>query len=390
MTCFGDDKQVKAVILAGGYGVRLRPLTYTRPKPMLTLAGRPVLHHIIEFLSGQGVEEIIIASNYLRDQIEAYFGEGTNLGVKLVYPIELKPLGTAGCVKNAEKYLGNETFVVIQGDNITDLDIGKAIEFHQEKKGLATILLVKVDDPSGLGIAELDGESNITRFVEKPKAHEQFSNLANTGLYILEKRALNYIPAQSRYDFSKDLFPRLMGAGERVIGYRASGTWFDIGRLESYLSANHWMLDRMKQREAGLRTMDNEAILRGPVYLGENVEIEPGAKIYGPTIIGDNSRIKRNAIIVSPTTIGPNVEAGRESEILGSIIYENTEIGRESRLAHCVVGENCEIGSRTTLGHGAVIGAKCQIGKGTTISPYTKIWPLTVVEENSVIQGVVR
>jgi len=380
---------VKAVILAGGYGVRLRPLTNTRPKPMLPLAGKPVLHHIIDFLAANGIEEIIIASNYLREQIEAYFGEGTNLGVKLDYPIEPKPLGTAGCVKNAEKYLSNETFVVIQGDNITDLDIDKAIKFHQEKKGLATILLVKVDNPSGLGIAELNAESDITRFVEKPKASEQFSNLANTGLYILEPRALSYIPSQSRFDFSKDLFPRLMQAGERVIGYRASGTWFDIGKLESYLSANHWMLDRMKQEE-GLRAIDNEAILRGPVYLGENVEIEPGAKIYGPTVIGDNSRIKRDAIIVSPTTIGQNVEAGRETKILGSIIYENTDIGYESRLSHCVVGEDCEIGSRTTLGNRAVIGAKCQIGKGTTINPYTKIWPLTIIEENSVIQGVVR
>jgi len=380
---------MKAVILAGGYGLRLRPLTYTRPKPMLPLAGKPVLHHIIDFLAEHGFEEVIITSNYLREQIEAYFGDGREFGIRLFYPVEPKPLGTAGCVKNAEEYLGDETFVVIQGDNITDIDITRAVEFHQEKEGLATILLVKVEDPSEFGIAELNGESKITRFMEKPKRWERFSNLANTGLYVLDPKALSYIPTKRAFDFSKDLFPRLMRAGERVIGYKASGTWFDIGRLENYLSANRWMLNRLKHRELEA-SKDNEAIARGPVYIGENVEIEPGAKIYGPTMIGDNSRIRRDAIIVSPTTIGSNVEAGRESKIFGSIIYENTEIGRSSRLAHCVVGENCEIGSRTTLGRGAIIGAACQIGSGTTITPNAKVWPLTVVEENSVIQGIVR
>ncbi len=381
---------MKAVILAGGCGVRLRPLTYTRPKPMLPLAGKPVLHHIVEFLSKQGFDEIIVTSNYLREQIESYFGNGADFGVRLIYPNEPRPLGTAGCVKNAQEFLDEEPFVVIQGDNITDIDVNKAVRFHQEKRGLATILLVTVDDPSEFGIAELNGESRITRFVEKPKSEEWFSSLGNTGLYVLDPRALDYIPAETSFDFSKDLFPRLMKAGERVIGYKACGTWFDIGRLENYLSANRWVLSRLRGKEPKATTAHGEAIVRGPVYIGEGVEIESGVKIYGPAIIGDNSRIERNTTIISPTTIGENVDTERETKISGSIVYENTEIGHGSRLAHCVVGENCEIGPRTTLEHGAVIGAACQIGSGTTINPYARIWPQTIIGENSVIHGVVK
>jgi mannose-1-phosphate guanylyltransferase/phosphomannomutase len=381
---------MKAVILAGGYGVRLRPLTYTRPKPMLPLAGKPVLHHIIDFLAENGFDDIVVTSNYLREQIEAYFGTGNKFGVRLSYPIEPEPLGTAGCVKNIEEILRDETFVVIQGDNITNIDLNKALETHQESKGLATILLVKVDNASEFGIAKLNGRSNITKFVEKPKTKEKFNNLANTGLYILEPQVLDYIPTAGSFDFSKDLFPRLMNAGERLMGYEARGTWFDTGRIEDYLSANRWMLNRLKKRGEEASIMECEAVMRGPVFVGKDVEIESGVKIYGPTIIGDNCHIKHDATIVSPTTIGPNVETGREAKIRGSIIYENTEIGNQSRLAHCVVGENCEIGSRTTLRQGAVIGAACQIGSGTTITANAKIWPLTIVEKNSIIQGLMK
>lgn len=381
---------MKAVILAGGYGVRLRPLTYTRPKPMLPLAGKPVLHHIIDFLAENGFNDIIVTSNYLRSQIENYFGGGNDFGVRLSYPVEPEPLGTAGCVKNIERILGDETFVVIQGDNITNIDLSKAVEVHQERKGLATILLVKVDDASEFGIAKLNGKSNITRFVEKPKTKEKFNNLANTGLYILEPEVLRHIPAEGSFDFSKDLFPRLMRSGERLMGYEVRGTWFDIGRIEDYLSANRWMLNRLKQREVETPITDCEAVVKGPVFVGKDVEIEPGVRIYGPTIIGDNCRIKHNATIISPTAIGPNVETGREAKITGSIIYENTEIGRKSRLAKCVVGEDCEIGSQTTLRQGVVVGAACQIGSGTTVTAHAKIWPLTIVEKNSVIQGLVR
>jgi len=383
------EQQMKAVILAGGYGVRLRPLTYTKPKPMLTLAGKPVLHHIINFLAQSGFEEIIITSNYLREHIENYFGDGEDFGVRLRYPIELKPLGTAGCVKNIEDSLKDDAFVVIQGDNITDLDLRNAIEFHRENDGLATILLVPVEDPSEFGIAQLNGNSRITRFAEKPRREQVFSNLANTGLYIIDPQALKYIPSRKPFDFSKDLFPRLMKTRERLIGYKATGTWFDIGRLEDYLSANRWMLNRMMETEEK-ETFESEAIIEGPVYMGDNVEIEPGVKIYGPTLIGDNTLVGSKTVILSSTTIGPNVETGREAKIDGSIIYENTEIGHESYLAQCVVGENCEIGSRTVLGMGTMIGASCQIGSGTTITPNTRIWPKKIIQKNSTIRGTIK
>jgi len=188
---------MKAVILAGGYGTRLWPITLTRPKPMLPLGGRPALYHIIKYLSNHGFDDIIITTNYLREQIVDYFKDGSELGVKLTYTDEEFPLGTAGSVKNVADYLG-DTFAVIQGDNITDIDLSKMLEFHRMKRAVATIALKEVEDPSLFGVAKLGPDDQVLLFKEKPKIEESPSNLINTGIYILEPEILELIPIKKR------------------------------------------------------------------------------------------------------------------------------------------------------------------------------------------------
>ena len=377
---------MKAVILAGGYGTRLRPLTYTRPKPMLQLAGKPVLQHIIEFLASHDFREIIITENYLSKLIEDYFGDGSKFGVEITYFREDKPLGTAGSVKNAERRLND--FIVIQGDNLTDINLKLVTKFHKKRQGLATITLTPVKDPTGFGIAELNRRGQIVRFLEKPKPEECFSNLVNTGLYIFEPSILDLIPKDTAYDFSKDLFPSLLEE-KGIYGYEVRGFWSDIGRPESLLKANRWILSRLRKAPKKIPIKEG-ALTEGAVTIGEDATILAGARIFGPVIIGGETKIESDVTIASNSAIGQRVKIGRGSTITGSIIYEHTVIGGDSRLNYSTIGESCEIGSAVTLSPNSVIGAGCKIGEKTKILPGTRIWPGIEIAPGSRIQGIIR
>lgn len=380
---------MKALILAGGYGTRLRPLTYTCPKPMLTLAGKPVLQHIVELLVRHGFGEIIIATNYLRERVEGYFGDGSRFGVKMTYPREEEPLGTAGAVKNAGKLL-DDTFAVIQGDNITDMNLGEALEFHRVKGGIATIALIPVDNPMEYGIAELNHGGRVIRFHEKPRPEECFSRLANTGLYILEPRVLDHIPANRTYDFSNDLFPRLLRLKEAIYGFEARGFWTDVGRPENYLRANYWVLSTLANPRIAESADIEGAIVRGAVKIDENVTIKGGARVTGPAIIGEGSVIHPGTSIMPNTVLCPRVDVGRKSRVAGSVIYEDTQIGGGSSIDQSIIGEGCLIGSETLFGRGSIIGAHCRIGDDVEVRPGARVWPGIEVESNSVISGILR
>lgn len=377
----------RIVILAGGYGTRLRPLTYTRPKPMLPLAGKPVLQHIIEALARQGFDELIVTANYLCESIERYFGDGSRFGVELVYRRENTPLGTAGSVKNSENYL-DDTFGVIQSDNITDLDLRALLKFHRSKKGLATLSVLPVDNPQEFGIAELDKDDRVVRFLEKPKPEECFSNLANTGLYVLEPEILDYIPRDSPFDFSKDLFPKLLSLERGVYGLRAGGFWADIGRFENFMKANKWILGRMESKK--LVSIKTRARIRGPVHIGGGVAIEDGAVIVGPVVIEDGCKIGGGSTVKSCSVLGSNVKVGEGNQISGSILYENTLIGSSSRIDDCIIGENCRIGSGSIIHGDVVVGPNCSIGDLVRIQPGSRIWPNIEIEPGSVIRGIIR
>ena len=380
---------VKVVVLAGGYGIRLRPLTYTRPKPMLPLGDKPILQFIVESVASEGFHDVIVTTNYFREQIIDYFGDGSGFGVRLVYPEEEKPLGTAGSVKNSEKYL-DETFAVIQGDNVTEIKFKHLLSFHREKGGVATIALLPVERPHQFGIAQLDLDNRVLRFKEKPSREEFFSDLASIGLYILEPDVLDYIPRGVEYDFAKDVFPKLLSSGEKIYGYPASGFWVDIGVPENYMKAVRWVLSKLKVKRLAGNTEVNKASIQGPVEIGEGTRIERGAEIMGPVVVGDGCLIRRNSRIAANSVIESDVRVGEEARVAGSLIYEETQIGRGSYLNYCIVAEKCKIGLDVKIDEMSIVGASCEIGNSARLRKGSRIWPKIGIAAKSTVQGFVK
>ncbi|MGQ9515600.1 MAG: DUF5752 family protein [Thermoproteota archaeon] len=379
---------MKAVILAGGYGTRIWPLTLTRPKPMLLLGDRPALHHIIEYLSSYGFDEIIITTNYLRDQIVNYFKSCPELNVKLIYSDEYSPLGTAGSVKSVANYL-SDTFAVIQGDNITDIDLGEMLEFHKKKGGVATIALKEVENPRLFGIVKLNSEGQILFFKEKPKIDECFSNMISTGIYMLEPEIMDHVPSNIEYDFAKDLFPQLLGYNKMLYGFKTDGFWVDIGTPEGYFRASNWLLSKLEGKDISNAEV-KDAIIRGPVLIGKDTRIDDNVIIEGPTVIGDGCHIKSSAIIDPYSVIGSHVEVSTNTNINRSIIYEDTYVDSSSWLSGCIIAEGCNIGSGVRIGDMSIVGARCKISPLTDIWNGSRVWPEIKVEPNSIVKGFVR
>ena len=309
----------RAVILAGGYGTRLRPLTFTTPKALIPLVNRPVIDYILDYLKGYGLRDIVITTNYFREQTIAYLNS-SRTDLKLAYPEEPSPLGTAGSVKNAEI---TETMVVIQGDNITEIDIEKLMAFHKAHDGLVTIALLPVPNPSLYGIAELASTGLIRNFKEKPAPEACFSNLANTGLYIIEPEAMDNVPKGRAFDFSKDLFPRLVTKHE-VYGCIVDGFWTDVGSLEGYMEASRWILDQKKFECADTAEIEDSRI-RGNVAIGDFVRVRKSV-IQGPAVIGNHSTLLKSKIYSAVVLPGAQVT---ETKLQNSVIQQNAVIDKE-------------------------------------------------------------
>src|SRR5438045_4910586 len=233
---------MKAVVMAGGEGTRLRPLTSNQPKPMVSIVGKPCMEHILELLKQHGMEDVIVTVAFLPQAIRSYFGGGETLGIDLSYSVEESPLGTAGSVRLAAGRL-DDTFLVISGDALCDLDLTKLIEFHREKHASVTIGLKSVDNPLEFGIVVTDDEGRIERFLEKPSWGQVFSDTINTGIYVVEPEVLRHVPTDRPYDFSTELFPLLLEMGRPMYGYVMDGYWQDIGNLDQFRQANFDALD---------------------------------------------------------------------------------------------------------------------------------------------------
>jgi len=322
---------VKAVILAGGYGTRLRPLTFTTPKALLPLVNRPVIDYIVDYLVGFGLTDIIITTNYRREQLIEYLS--TRKEVRISYPEEPLPLGTAGSVKNAAI---TEPMVVIQGDNITDIDIGRVRRFHEAHGGLVTIALLPVSNPSLYGIAEIEPNGKIRQFKEKPAPGEWFSNLANTGLYIIEPEAMAYVPEGGAFDFSKNLFPLLV-ANDEVYGCVVDGFWADVGGLEGYMEASRWILEKKGFVCADTAEIEGNDI-QGNVAIGEYAKVETSL-IRGPAVIGDHATLIKSKMYKS--VIFPRVILD-EAMLHNSVICEDTMIKR-AEITDSIIGARSEI-----------------------------------------------
>ncbi|HHX77599.1 MAG TPA: NDP-sugar synthase, partial [Firmicutes bacterium] len=290
---------MKAVILAGGEGARLRPLTCDRPKPMVPVMNVPVMEHIIALLRKYNFKDIAVTLQYLPDQIRHYFRDGRDFGVSIEYYIEDSPLGTAGSVKNAEAFL-DETFLVISGDALTDFNLENIVEFHRRKQGIATIVLTRQETPLEYGVVITDETNRIVRFLEKPGWNEVFSDTVNTGIYVLEPRVFCFFDRGVKFDFSKDLFPLLMAKNESLYGFTSPGYWCDIGTITQYRQAHKDILDGRVKINLNKEKRDDG------VWVGRGVKIERGARVEGPVFLGDGCWVRKGAVVKDYTVLGNN------------------------------------------------------------------------------------
>ena len=370
---------IKAVIMSGGMGTRLRPLTCHLPKPMVPIFNKPVMEYGIELLKKHGIKDIAITLYYLPDKIMDYFGDGRDFGINLKYYIEDKPLGTGGSVKNAYEFL-NDTFIVISGDAFTNIDLSKAYKFHRERKSKATLVLKRENIPLEYGVVITDNDGKIIRFLEKPSWGEVFSDTINTGIYILEPEVLDYYKVGENFDFSKDLFPKLLRDNIPIYGYIAEEYWCDVGDLDSYIETHgDIFIDNHKHYLIGENQKDG-------IWLGENTVIEKGAQINSPVYIGSNTVIKEGAIIEPYTVIGNNCTIGEGSSIKKSIIWDEVDILKNSEIRKAVICNNVFIDNRTRIFEGVAIGAYTTIAANTTIKPNIKIWPYKKIDGETVIK----
>lgn len=369
---------MKAIIMAGGSGTRLRPLTCGRPKPIVPVMNKPVMEYIIELLRKHNIVDIGVTLQYLPEMVKNTFGDGRDWGVHLEYFIEDVPLGTAGSVKNAEDFL-NDTFIVISGDALTDVDLDKAIEYHKSKKSLATIVLKEVTMPLEYGVVVTDSKGKVRRFLEKPSWSEVFSNTVNTGIYILEPEILSLFKRGEVFDFSKDLFPILLESKKPLYGYITQDYWCDIGDIQSYIQSHFDILDGRVKVDVKGKMLDKG------VYLGTGVDIHPDVALEGPVVIGDNCKIGKGVKIEPYSIIGEDVIIHNYCTIKRSIVWTNSTIGAKSSLSGAVLCYRTNLKSNVSIYEQAVVGDDTQIKERAIIKPSVKIWPHKVIESSAVV-----
>lgn len=366
-----------AVILVGGEGTRLRPLTTNIPKPMVPIVNRPFLEHVIDYLKGYGVNEIVLALCYLSDCIQGHFGDGSALGARLIYEVEERPLGTAGAVKNLEGHL-KSTFLVFNGDIFTDLDLGAMMAFHREKRAKATIALTPVENPTLYGVVETDSGDRVERFIEKPSWDAVTTNMINAGTYILEPEVLQYVPSGVHYTFEHGLFPLLLKMDLPIYGYKSAAYWIDIGKPENYFQLHHDLLIGKIVRPFSGKPLAND------IWVGEGCVIHPLARIKGPAVIGDNCTIGSKVHLAGPTVLGRGCRIGEAALIEGVVLWENSRVGRGVTLKNCVVGSSCVVGKDSCILDGSILGDNVVIGRGNKLEHGVRVWSGKVLKPNTI------
>jgi mannose-1-phosphate guanylyltransferase/phosphomannomutase len=371
---------MNAVIMAGGFGTRLRPLTHNLPKPMIPMANKPMMEHIVDLLCEHGITDLVSLLHFQPELIEAHFGDGSEFGVRMRYVAAAEDFGTAGAVKNAESQLAGP-FLVISGDLLTDFDLAAAIQFHRERGADFTILLTRVENPLQYGVVITDPDGRISRFLEKPTWSEVFSDTVNTGIYILEPSVLDLIPREREFDFSKDLFPLMMREGKKLFGYIAPGYWRDVGDLLEYRLAHQDILAGAVKVKIPGRRMEG---LDKEIWLGGGTRVDFTAGLRGAVLIGKDTRVEANARITN-SVIGDNCIVEEGAVIADSILWNNVYIGRGAILKENVVGRGTEIKARARLFEGALVSDACRIGEGSVLKAEVKVWPQKVVENGATL-----
>ena len=371
---------MKAVIMAGGFGTRIQPLTGSIPKPMIPLFNRPIMLHIVELLKKYDITELVMLLYHQPFYIKNFFRDGADFGVKITYVTPLQDMGTAGAVKAAEKYL-NERFMVISGDLLTDFNLKKIMDFHADNKAKATITLTSVKDPLQFGVVITDKEKRITQFLEKPGWGEVISDTINTGIYVLEPEVLKYIPEGENFDFSQDLFPLMLKNQDALFGVTAKGYWRDIGNTDSYREAYHDIF----RGKINLKIDEPKQDFVGKdLRIGADVKLENAGGMEGTVVIGDNSQVLRD-VRIKDSVIGRNctIEAG--VKLSRCIIWDNSYIKKGAKITDSVICSNVRVGQGAVLEEGVIVAEETSIGDDAVIKADVKIWPKKTIEAGATV-----
>lgn len=355
---------MQALILAGGEGTRLRPLTTTVPKPVVPLVDRPFIAFMLEWLRGHGVDDVVLSCGFLASGVHNVLGDGSAYGVRLRYVEEPKPLGTGGAVKFAEDLL-DERFLMLNGDVLTDIDLTAQIAQHERTGARATLALIPVEDPSAYGLVRRNGDGSVREFLEKPSPDQIDTNLINAGAYVLHRDVLAELPKGERVSIERDVFPTLVDDG--LYGYEASGYWLDIGTPERYLQATYDILD------GAVKTTVTDAYDAAHLSIADGAEV--AGRVVGPALVGPQARVADGALVTGRSVLGRGVEVGEGAHVDGSVVLDGAVIGPHAHLTHCIVGPGTRVGAHCRLGEGAVLGecvtlgADNQLAAGARLSP---------------------
>jgi mannose-1-phosphate guanylyltransferase/phosphomannomutase len=353
------------------------------PKPLLPVANRPVMEHVLRLLRRHGVTDTVVTLQFLASLVRNYFGDGDELGMSLQYATEQRPLGTAGSVKNAEAGLLDDTFLVLSGDALTDADLSGMIDFHRASGALVTVGLKSVPDPLEYGIVICDPDGKVNRFLEKPTWGQVFSDTVNTGIYVMEPQVLAEVAADEEVDWSADVFPRLLARGAPVFGYAFDGYWEDVGTLDSYRQAHLDVLNRQVDVEI-------DAFEMSPgVWVAEGAEVDPDVEISGPVLVGDYTRVEAGAALRPYTVLGDNVVVKAGAVVERSVVHDNVFIGPRVSLRGAIVGRNSDVMRGARVDEGGVVGDDCVIEQEAFLSAGVKVYPFKTVEAGAVVTSSV-
>ncbi|MFZ0041803.1 MAG: NDP-sugar synthase [Solirubrobacteraceae bacterium] len=358
---------MQALILAGGQGTRLRPLTSTVPKPVVPLVGRPFISYMIEWLRGHGVDDVILACGFMAEGVQSVLGDGSSLGVRLRYIEEPEPLGTGGALKFAEDLL-DERFFMLNGDLLTDINLTAQLREHERTGARATIALIAVEDPSAYGLVRRRDDFSVREFVEKPRPDEVDTNLVNAGAYILEREILDQMaPAGTRVSIEREVFPALVGRG--LYGHEVSGYWVDIGTPERYLQATFEILEGEVQTEIGAEVARSGGVL----VQGDRGGI--AGVVHAPAIVGEGCSIAADAIVAARSVLGRGVTVGAGAHIESSVLLDGASVGAGSRISGSIIGRNARIGDRCRVHTEVVLGEGVEVGSDNTLASGMRIFP---------------
>jgi mannose-1-phosphate guanylyltransferase len=377
---------MKVCIMCGGEGTRLRPLTFERPKPCIPIVNRPSIQHLVSHLSNLGFRDIVITLGYMGVSIEEALGDGSLFGADITYVHEKVKLGTAGSVKNAQKYLEEGDFLVVGGDHVTDLNLLDFFREHARHPAPVSIGLISIDEPGEYGIAEIDADFRIKRFKEKPAPGEIFSNLASTGIYVCAPEIFDEIPLKKKYDFARDLFPSLMESGHVLHAWLARGNWTDVGNPASLRQAERWKLQEIPYTSISGDLTIRAGQIQGPVQLGTSFSMGENSRIIGPVAIGAGTAIGDHVLIGPYTSIGENCLVKSNAKIFSSSLYNRVVVGRNSTVSGSIIDNDTVVGDDCSLENDTVIGPRVVFRNGVVVHSRTRIWPEVVVPDRAIVK----